>query len=391
MERAKRFLVVSPDPSLRAEFSAAVASMGGAGAQLTFASDHRQAVESARARSPALIFAELGDDLGALKSLSDEIETASPQSVVVGVFQDDRMSDGQTDRIIAALRVHVRDFLRRPVSSTELSSIFERWIVRPSRMTGRSGIIVSFISNKGGVGKSTLAVNAATAITASTDKRVLLIDLSLQLGVCASMLDLTPRNTIVDAVREHDRLDETMLEQMCTAHPSGLRLLAAPASPDEAGEVTVSALTRILGLSKRAFEIVIVDTFPLLDELVVELLDLSDLIYLVFHGMVPAALGAEALAATLDGLQIPGERRRLILNHNFPRFVGELRPEDIAARLQRDIDHVIPYHKRLLVASNAGSPLGLRLRGRFGFGRALKGVRDEIVGLPPQGRGEVGP
>ncbi|ANM29421.1 hypothetical protein ABI59_07215 [Acidobacteria bacterium Mor1] len=389
MERTKRLLVVTSDPLLRSEFTAAVDSTASLHPQLTFASDYRQAIESARARSPALVFADLDEGIDALKSFCDEVETVSPQSVVVGVFQDDRMSDGQTDRIIAALRSHARDFLRRPVSSTELSSIYDRWIMRPHRRSSRSGAIVSFISNKGGVGKSTMAVNTATAITAVTDMRVLLVDLSLQLGVCASMLDLAPSTTIVDAVREHDRLDETMLEQMCTSHSSGLRLLAAPTNPDEAAEVTVSALTRILGLSRRAFDIVIVDTFPLLDELVVELVDLSDLIYLVFHGMVPAALGAEALANTLDGLQIPPDRRRLILNQNYPRFVGELRPEDIARRLQRDIDHVIPYNKQLLVASNAGSPLGLRLRGRFGFGRALGGVRDEIVGLPGQTRREV--
>ena len=72
----------------------------------------------------------------------------------------------------------------------------------------------SFLSNKGGVGKSTLAVNVATALALKHPDDVLLIDTSLQIGSCAMLLDIKPTTSIVDAVRERDRLDETLLRHL---------------------------------------------------------------------------------------------------------------------------------------------------------------------------------
>ncbi len=60
------------------------------------------------------------------------------------------------------------------------------------------GRVVSFISNKGGVGKSTLATNAAVAIARRGKQSVLLIDGSIQMGVAAALLDLQPTATLTD-------------------------------------------------------------------------------------------------------------------------------------------------------------------------------------------------
>ena len=68
-------------------------------------------------------------------------------------------------------------------------------------------------------------------------EKVLLIDASLQMGVCASMLDLKPATTMTDAYHERDRLDETLLRQLATPHDCGLHLLAAPADAVEAAYI----------------------------------------------------------------------------------------------------------------------------------------------------------
>ena len=95
--------------------------------------------------------------------------------------------------LLAAVRAGVKDFLRRPVSSTELGDLLgARAAIRRLRAGATAGKIVSFVSNKGGVGKSTLAVNAAVGLALQHPERVLLVDLSIQMGVCASMLDLRP-------------------------------------------------------------------------------------------------------------------------------------------------------------------------------------------------------
>ena len=95
------------------------------------------------------------------------------------------------------------------------------------------------------MGKSTTAVNAAVGLAVRHPERVLLIDASLQMGVCASLLDLTPATSLTDVVREKDRLDETLIRQLAVPHKSGLHLLAAPADAVEAGDIDDEVMSRI--------------------------------------------------------------------------------------------------------------------------------------------------
>jgi pilus assembly protein CpaE len=265
---------------------------------------------------------------------------------------------------------------------------------RSKPRAGRRGRIVSFVSNKGGVGKSTLALNAACGLAARHPEQVLLIDASLQLGVCASMLDLQPVSTITDAAHERDRLDETLIRQLATPHDSGLHLLAAPADPLEAAEVDDEVMSRILTLARRAYDYVIVDTFPMFDRVIVAVLDLSDRCYVVLENVVPTLLGGVKLIKLMDELGFPRERERVILNRST-NVLGSLKPGEVAQRLGREIDLVLPYEKKVIVAANMGRPY-IQSAGRlFGYGRGLHRLVHEIERLPAQrgksanGQGEL--
>ena len=233
--------------------------------------------------------------------------------------------------MLAAVRAGVKDFLRRPVSSTELGDLLGRVLKSGGTRGGATpGKIVTFVSNKGGVGKSTLAVNAACGLALRRPERVLLIDLSIQMGVCASMLDLRPPATVTDAVRQHDRLDETLLRQVATVHSSGLHLLAAPSGAVEAAEIDDESVIRLLTLARRAYDFVVVDTFPMIDRVMLAVLDLSDRAYVVVENVVPTLLGAIKFVELLDGLGVDRARQRVVLNR-FTSLPGSLPAADVAA------------------------------------------------------------
>ena len=138
-------------------------------------------------------------------------------------------------------------------------------------------------------------------------ERVLLVDASLQMGVCASLLDLTPTTSLSDVVREKDRLDETLIRQLAMPHSSGLHLLAAPADAVEAADIDDEVISRILTLARHTYDFVMVDTFPMLDRAIVAVLDLSDRAYVVLENVVPTVLGAVKLVAGPPG---PGALQR---------------------------------------------------------------------------------
>src|SRR5207244_13167838 len=126
-------------------------------------------------------------------------------------------------------RAQVRDFIRRPLSTTELRAVLDRLFSRQSGAApAAQGRVSAFLSNKGGVGKSTLAVNVACGLALRHPDDVLLIDASLQVGNCAFMLDLKPVTSIVNALRERDRLDKTPLRHLTLPHGSRKRLVGGP-------------------------------------------------------------------------------------------------------------------------------------------------------------------
>ncbi len=372
-------LMVSPDPRFRAELESALSSLDEMHAVIYHAGDIRQAIEAARSRRPQIALVEMGSDVRPLQAFAEEAALVSPETTVAAVFRPDAFEPDvpESTIFIQAIRGGVKDFLRRPVSSSELAELLRRVQRSAVRETGRLGRIVSFVSNKGGVGKSTTAVNAACGLAVRHPQRVLLIDGSLQMGVCASLLDLTPATSLSDVVRERDRLDETLIRQLAIPHSSGLHLLAAPADAVDAGDIDDEVMSRILTLARHCYDFVIVDTFPMLDRTMVAVLDLSDRAYVIVENVVPTVLGAVKLVQVLRSLGLSQERLRVVLNR-YTTLPGSVSPADVANRLGHAVDHVIPFDKGIVVAANTGEPYVLRPSRFFGCGRQLRGLVDDI-------------
>ncbi|MFN4259631.1 MAG: CpaE family protein [Gemmataceae bacterium] len=384
MPRTPKILIISPDDRLRDEVAAALKGIADTAAVLHYVPDYRQGCEAARNRRPDLALVEMSQDFRALRVLAEEVSAGSPETTLAAVFSPDVFGPDVSESavLIEGIRTGLQDFLRRPLSRADLEQLLERYYRKLAgpRQT-RFGKIISFISNKGGVGKSTLAVNTACALAQRFPGRVLLVDASVQHGVCAIMLDLKPATGLIDAVREQQRLDETLVEQLATPHACGLQLLAAPANALEGAEVDEENLSRVLTLARRAYDYVIVDTFPMLDRVIMAVLDLSDLAYIVLKGTVPTVLGIVRLLEVLDGLGIPQENQRIIVNR-YTAAEAHLHPKDIAMRLKRDVNHVIPYQRKVVIASNIGKPFILQANRFFGFAPAIRRIAEEIIQTP---------
>ena len=380
-DKSLRVLIVGGDRSLEEEFRNALSRVPDRQGVIHFADTYREAVEVATRRQPTFILIEIDRDVGEVAALSKDLQELAPESAIAGAFNPDRLEQGQSESatIIELLRAQVRDFLRRPLSTTELRAVLDRLFSRlPDTAPAAQGRVAAFLSNKGGVGKSTLSVNVACGLALRHPDEVLLIDASLQVGTCAMLLDLTPTTSIVDAIRERDRLDKTLLRHLTLRHSSGLRLLAAPIDALEGAEVDDDAISRIINMARRSFTYVVIDTFPMLDSVLMTILDVTDVAFVVVQGMAPAVAGIARLLPVLEGLGLPASRQRLVLNYNYKPFLGNLRPSDIADRLDRTLDYVVPYEHRVLASMNTGSPHVLHARRWERFGRTINQVVDDL-------------
>lgn len=378
-------LILSTDDKIVEEAKLALDGLGETAPRFRLIKQSNQLFEALRNQPISLVLVEFTEHPKELTSVVGKIRSASPQTQVAAILRPEGFPENvhESAVLIDAMRCGVCDFLRRPLSTADLTRLISQ---HPGSNAGGSssafkplGRVVSFISNKGGVGKSTLSTNAAVAITRRGKQSVLLIDGSIQMGVAAALLDLRPTSTLTDLARESDRLDATMIRQTASVHSSGLHLLAAPADAVEAMEIDDLLIARVITLARQTYDVVIVDTFPMFDQVVIAALDLSDRVYVVLENVLPTLLGGVKLLSVLERIGYPAERQSIILNRQ-QRVLGSLSVDDVADRLQRDIDHVLPFDKKVMAAANCGVPIAMATIRFSGFSRALEQLASDVAG-----------
>ena len=352
-----RILVHRLDETLDDEVRAAIVGAGVGNSSLHVHADLRSTINAAIDFQPSVVMLEIQDNFEELKTLVEETTAVVPDAAIIGVYDVNQIANNQSESslMIRSLRIGVEDFLKRPIASPDFRQVIQTRLASRKTKVSTHGKLISFISNKGGVGKSTSAVNVAVEMALESPGRVALIDCSLQMGVCAVQLNLQPEATLVDAWQERERLDEQLLKQLMTIHESGLHVLAAPSSAIDAADVDDAFLSRILLMARRSYDYVIIDTFPMFDRVVMTILDLSDQAVIVVENVVPTLQTVKGFFSLLQEFDYPESRQRILLNR-FSSKHGAPRVSDVANYLGRQPDYVIPYDHRILRAANTGNP-----------------------------------
>ncbi len=337
------------------------------------------AIDLARDRDPRAALIELSGDLASDQARIEELRSIRPDMRLAGVYSGESASSSLTSSdMVSLVRSGVGDFIRRPIAAGELSGLFSRLMPNEEPAgPSRTGACVAMISNKGGVGKSTMAVNLAVSLAKRYPDEVLLIDASLQMGVCAPMLDLAPETSLLDAFEQRQRLDSTLIRQLAEPHESGLLLLAAPTDPVAAADIDDQAIAQVLNLARRTFRFVIVDTFPLFDQTIMSVLDVAKRAYIVLDNVVPTVLSAVQLLGLLDKLQYPRDRVGVIVNR-YQQLAGNPMLDDVSRSLRMEVDHVVPYDKRVITAANVGRPSTMDFVKWSKLHRAINELVDEV-------------
>lgn len=169
-----------------------------------------------------------------------------------------------------------------------------------------------------------------------------------------------------------------MIRQTAAVHESGLHLLAAPADAVEAIEIDDIVMARIIILARQTYDIVIIDTFPMFDRVVIAALDLSDQAYVILENVVPTLLGGVKLLNVLERIGFPAEKQSIVVNRD-QRIAGSLSLSDVAERIGRPIEHLMPFDKRVISAANSGQPIATNTFRFNGFSRALERLADEVA------------
>jgi pilus assembly protein CpaE len=289
---------------------------------------------------------------GIFKRLSD-LKSNLPQTEVF-VLSDDK----RPERIVDVMKAGATEYLVLPVDAKTLLDTLEEVRVKLAT-SGKlaKGPIFSFISSKGGLGATVLAVNIAVAIAKKKDTSAALCDLSFQSGDDAVLLDAAPENSVLDLCRNFHRLDVSLLRQVMTRHASGLELLAAPPSLVDADEIGVQHLEKTFSLLKKLYDYILVDCASIsVDECTNEAFKASDKIFIVTDFSVNALRNGARLFQTIEKLGIPPRKIEFVAN----RFIkhDNLSIKEAEQALQKRIFWLFPNDFGNVIASiNSGIPL----------------------------------
>jgi pilus assembly protein CpaE len=220
-----------------------------------------------------------------------------------------------------------------------------------------TGRVVSVFSPKGGVGKTTMAVNLALMLSDRGARQVCLLDLDLAFGDVAITMQLFPSHSIEHAIGSEDTLDYEAIDGLLTRHDSGLMVLAAPSLPDAHDRVTPALVSRMIRVLKEKYDYVIVDTAPAFDEQTLTALDETDDLVMVATLDVPTLKNVKVALETLDMLNIAQDHRHLLLNR-ADDAVG-IGAEKVEAILGMPVTTQISTSIDIAAATNAGRPIVL--------------------------------
>lgn len=214
--------------------------------------------------------------------------------------------------------------------------------------------VLTVFSTKGGVGKSLMAVNTAMALS-QAGQNVCLIDLDVNSGDVAIMLQLTPARTINDLVAFNGLIDEHAIESILTRHSDRLAVVAAPVRLDSPDHATAIDIGRMIDTLKTMFDFVVVDTSGVFDDNALTALDRTDTIILVATLDIPALKGLKLATGTLDLLNFSRDTWKFVLNRADGK-VG-LTTDEFESTLGLKADISLVSSREVLSAVNRGEAL----------------------------------
>ena len=278
---------------------------------------------------------------------------------------------GEADYLRRSMLAGAREFLVKPFSSDELTtSIRQVHIAREAeaqpharRRPGRrrrdaahkDGKVVTLFAPKGGVGRTTLAVNLAVALAGEQRQTVTLVDGSFQFGDVGVLLNLNPKNkSIIDVVADPGATDEELVDTTLINHSTGIKVLLAPPSPEMAELVTVDQIRRMMHRLRDTNDFTVIDLWPHFNDVTLALLDMSDVILTILTLEISNIKNIRLFLEVAEQLGY-GDQLKLVLNRADSAF--GIRVADVEISVGRKIDHQVVSDGRTVVyALNRGVP-----------------------------------
>lgn len=340
----------------------------------TFENFNQGLEEIRRCAIPPIVFMDISES----KDLNKDIESVklyTPKIVVTS-------NDYSTDSIIKAMRYGAKEFLPKPIIKEDLKRVLEFITSQVIEDSDLGSKIITIYSNKGGIGKTTIAANLAVELAKTSGDKVALIDLNLQLGDIATFLNLSPSFDVSYAIKNLiSKKDETVLNIFERYNNSNLYVLSDPNYIEESESILPHQIEELFKKLRKIFPYIVVDMSSNIEPNSLKILDLSDLILFTTIVNIPAIRNCQRCLNLFKSRKYDNNKIKIILNRYMEN--DEIKVEDIENALGEKIYWKIPNNYfSIMEAINKGisvSEVSLNSNIANNFRDFASKIADDIV------------
>ncbi len=361
MAKIPSVLIVDPDLDTRSDVKKRLT-----GAHFALAGESGlgiDAITTARSVQPDVILVSSEEPVAPSLQTLESLGNALPETPII-VYS----SLSGIDMVRRTVLAGARDYLPKPVTSADLArSIFavleaeetrRRRHARQTENIPAEGIIITVASLKGGVGKTTIAVNLAIALRRETGQSVALVDGEPNfgdVGILMNIDDVAFAQSISQAALRSDQLDRKSVRDYLLPHPTGVMVLPTATQLDRWESVQPAQVQQVVRLIAQTQNYVIVDTPSGFNATSAAALEASALALLVTTPDLTSLKDTMLALNLLKSWELDKEKIKIVMNHTTA--INGVRNEDVKRVMEHDIFWSTPHDIAAPTAAQLGQPV----------------------------------
>ncbi len=297
-------------------------------------SDYNQGYEEIKQASNPVVIMDISEEPSELREIADKIKLVTSKIIITSI-------NYSTNTIIKALRLGAKEFLPKPVLKEDLIRVLTMLASISPEEEGTPSKIITVYSNKGGIGKTTIAINLAAELAKVTKDKVALVDLNLQLGDISTFLNLNPPFDVNYVIqRLIDKEDSIFIKGFEKYKDTSLYILSDPSYIEQSGSITTQQISALFKKLKKVFPYIVVDMSSSIDPLSLKILDESDWILFSTIVNIPAIRNAQRCLNLFRSRNYPAKKVKIVVNRYMEN--DEIKIEDIENTLGESVYWKIP-------------------------------------------------
>ena len=337
--------------------------------------NYKQGYEAIKNSQNSIVIMDISEEFAELNEIADNIKLCTSKIIITSL-------DYSTNTIIKALRLGAKEFLPKPILKDDLIRVLTMLNSVSTESDSSQSKIISVYSNKGGIGKTTIAVNLAAELARVTKDKVALIDLNLQLGDISTFLNLNPPFDVNYVMRKLvDKSEDILIKGFEKYKDTSLYILADPSYIEQSESITPAMVTTLFAALKKVFSYIVIDMSSSIDPISLKILDSSDWILFTTIVNIPAIRNAQRCLNLFRSRKYPKDKVKIIINRYMDN--DEINLEDIENTLGETIYWKIPNNYfTIMEAINKGETI-TEINAKSNIGNSFRDfatrVSDDII------------